>query len=116
MFDEVTGHERPAPRKKSFRMGRSRSTPRKVCSDLLRLASSERLVEVLDTMDHPLTAMLAAEDAVWEFRRADWLARKPRLWQLGRRRSWQEEGRRIEQKRLRLVELTSSVRSFARVS
>jgi len=110
MHDEITGQGRPAPRRKRFAFGKDRSTaaPR---GDLLRIVSSGRLVDVYDCFDHPSTSMLAAEDAVWQIRRADWQARRPHRWQLARRREWREEGRLIEEKRLRLVELTGAVRT-----
>jgi hypothetical protein len=116
MYDEITGQGRPAPRKRRMAFGRRAKTTTPARDDLLRIVSSGRLVDVYDTLDKPGTAMLAAEDAVWQMWRAEWQARRPRRWQLRAHRAWREEGAALEAKRERLVELTGTVRTVGRAS
>lgn len=114
MYDEITGRGRPAPRKRRITFGRrgKPSTPHR--DDLLRIASSGRLVDVYDTLDRPGTAMLAAEDAVWQMWHAEWQQSRPHRWQLRAHRTWREEGALLEAKRQRLIELTGTVRTVGR--
>lgn len=116
MYDEITGQGRPAPRKRRTTFGRRTKPNTPPRGDLLRIASSGRLVDVYDTLDNPATAMLASEDAVWQMWYAEWQAARPHRWELSAHRAWREEGAVLEAKRQRLIELTGAVRTVGRTS
>jgi hypothetical protein len=109
----MTSHGRPEPRRRSVFGRRERKVPAPR-HDLLQLVSSGRLIDVYDTLDNPSTAVIAAEDACWQFARADWESRKPHRWQYSAYRAWREEGQRIDAKRQRLVEFANDIRTVGR--
>jgi hypothetical protein len=76
------------------------------------LASSGWHVRLSDVLDQPTTGVLVTEDACWQFAMRDWESRRPRPWRPSARREWRAEGTRLEDKRLRLVEMTRQVRTL----
>jgi hypothetical protein len=113
--NDIDKNGQPAPRRR-FSLLRRESPTSAPRTDLIRLVSSGRLVDVYDVLDRPVTGFVAAEDACWQFALADWRQRKPRRWRIAAHRAWREEGTRLDQKRARLVAFAGEIRTVGRVS
>jgi hypothetical protein len=107
-----TKHDRSPKRPRRTFLARRPRTPSVDREGWLLLASSGWYVRLSDVLDQPTTAVLAGEDTCWQFAVADWRDRRPRLWRLSARSAWRFEGRRLDTKRERLVEMTRHVRTL----
>jgi hypothetical protein len=111
--EETTSQDQRVPEPPRRRFGSRRARPAASSREgWLLLESSGWYIRLVDILDHPTTAVLASEDAAWEFCRLDWQSRRPHRWQRSARQAWRTEGQALESKRLRLVELTRQVRTL----
>ena len=113
MAEEKTSQDQRVPEPPRRRFGSKRVRPPATSREgWLLLESSGWYIRLVDILDHPTTAVIASEDAAWEFCRLDWRAHRPHRWHRAAWHQWQADGRVLEAKRLRLVELTRQVRTL----
>jgi hypothetical protein len=68
------------------------------------LSSVSTWIPTIYGADRPLVAALLSEDLCWCIAREDWSGRRPPLWKHAERAAWRDEGRLLEEKRVRIAE------------
>jgi len=71
---------------------------------VLRLSSVGADCSVAAVLDDPILLELAAEDVCWFVAVRGWRTRRPSMWRFAARLKWQAEGRRLQDRRRRLVQ------------